>query len=204
MLREGPDDWDGLRERLTGSGREEITSNSISVFWANERSAFDHSGNGGELDLSQLTAQTQSVRAAESMKGRNGGLVFCDERRGNHRPSFRSTDTVQIAIDTSQQIIAGAVSGTVLARLRARWQSFPLVGISDRHRRGHSPGERNGEDNPPHQFNDCANESNPKDILPELRLSPPLSTKCWDWPEESFRADLQILRRYLRTTAELP
>jgi two-component system heavy metal sensor histidine kinase CusS len=130
MLRERPDDWDGLREEI----ELESAARRYQQFYIrllDERNAplLTTPGMAEQVDLSQLTAQTQSRPGrAESMKGRNGGLFFVMSAAATIGSSAQ-TDTVQIAIDISNQEV-------LLARYRYRFwlvllgtlAIFPLVG----------------------------------------------------------------------------
>src|ERR1700733_14648927 len=115
MLRERPDDWDGLREEI----ELESAARRYQQFYIrllDERNAplLTTPGMAEQVDLSQLTAQTQSRPGrAESMKGRNGGLFFVMSAAATIGSSAQ-TDTVQIAIDISNQEV-------LLARYRYRF-----------------------------------------------------------------------------------
>src|ERR1700691_6672407 len=76
MLRDRPDDWDGLREEI----ELESAARRYQQFYIrllDERAVplVTTPGMAEQLDLSQLTAQTQSrLGRAGGMKGRNGRL----------------------------------------------------------------------------------------------------------------------------------
>ncbi|MGH9499528.1 MAG: heavy metal sensor histidine kinase [Terriglobales bacterium] len=104
MLRERPDDWDGLREEI----ELESAARRYQQFYIrllNERNAplLTTPGMEDQLDLSQLASRTQGRRElAEDMKGKSGRLFLVASAAlaiGNSA----QTDTVQIAIDISQQ-----------------------------------------------------------------------------------------------------
>lgn len=130
MLRERPDDWDALREEI----ELESAARRYQQFYIrllDERSVelLTTPGMADQLDLAQLTAQTQGrPERAKDMKGRNGRLFFVMSAAAAVGDS-PNTDTMQIAIDVSQQ-------EALLARYRQRFfvillgtlAIFPLVG----------------------------------------------------------------------------
>ena len=130
MLRERPDDWDGLREEIElESAARRYQQFYIRLLDERNVPLLTTPEMAEQLDLSQLTAQTQSrPERAESMQGRNGRLFFVMSAAANIGRSAQ-TDTVQIAIDISQQEL-------LLARYRYRFwlvllgtlAIFPLVG----------------------------------------------------------------------------
>jgi two-component system heavy metal sensor histidine kinase CusS len=130
MLRERPDDWDGLREEIElESAARRYQQFYIRLLDERNVPLLTTPEMAEQLDLSQLTAQTQSrPERAESMLGRNGRLFFVMSAAANIGRSAQ-TDTVQIAIDISQQEL-------LLARYRYRFwlvllgtlAIFPLVG----------------------------------------------------------------------------
>jgi two-component system, OmpR family, heavy metal sensor histidine kinase CusS len=130
MLRERPDDWDGLREEIElESAARRYQQFYIRLLDERNLPLLTTPGMAEQVDLSQLTAQTQSRPGrAESMKGRNGRLFFVMSAAATIGSSAQ-TDTVQIAIDISNQEL-------LLARYRYRFwlvllgtlAIFPLVG----------------------------------------------------------------------------
>jgi len=104
MLRERPDDWDGLREEI----ELESAARSYQQFYIrllDDRNValLTTPGMGEQLDVTQLAAQTQGRPGrAVGMKGRNGRLFFVMSA-GAAVGRSAQTDTVQIAIDVSQQ-----------------------------------------------------------------------------------------------------
>lgn len=130
MLRERPDDWDGLREEIElESAARRYQQFYIRLLDERNVPLLTTPGMAEQLDLSQLTVQTQGrPERAESMKGRNGRLFFVMSAAAVIGSSAQ-TDTVQIAIDISQQQL-------LLARYRHRFwlvllgtlAIFPLVG----------------------------------------------------------------------------
>ena len=130
MLRERPDDWDGLREEIElESAARRYQQFYIRLLDERNVPLLTTPGMAEQLDLSLLTAQTQTrPERAEGMKGRNGRLFFVMSAPAMIGRSAQ-TDTVQIAIDISQQEL-------LLARYRYRFwlvllgtlAIFPLVG----------------------------------------------------------------------------
>jgi two-component system, OmpR family, heavy metal sensor histidine kinase CusS len=104
MLRERPDDWDGLREEI----ELESAARRYQQFYIrllDERNAplLTTPGMEDQLDLAQLTSKTQGhSQQAETLRGRNGRLFFVMSAAAAVGDSSQ-TDTVQIAIDDSQQ-----------------------------------------------------------------------------------------------------
>jgi len=130
MLRERPDDWDGLREEIElESAARRYQQFYIRLLDERNSPLLTTPGMAEQLDLQQLTAQTQSrPERAVGMKGRNGRLFFVMSAAVAVGSSTQ-TDTVQIAIDVSQQ-------ESLLARYR-HWfwlillgtlAIFPLIG----------------------------------------------------------------------------
>ena len=130
MLRERPDDWDALREEIElESAARRYQQFYIRLLDERNLPLLTTPGMAEQLDLQQLTAQTQGrPERAEGMKGRNGRSFFVMSAAATVGDSVR-TDTMQIAIDISQQ-------EELLARYRHRFwvilagtlAIFPLVG----------------------------------------------------------------------------
>ncbi len=104
MLRERPDDWDGLREEIElESAARRYQQFYIRLLDERNTPLLTTPGMEDQLDLSQLTSQTQGrPERAQRVKGRNGRLFFvmsAAAATGN----TGQTDTVQIAVDVSQQ-----------------------------------------------------------------------------------------------------
>src|SRR5580692_2491938 len=116
MLHERPEDEDGLREEIElESAARRYEQFYIRLLDERNIPLLTTPGMADQLDLSQLTAQTQSrPERAESMQGRNGRLFFVMSAAANIGRSAQ-TDTVQIAIDISQQEL-------LLARYRYRFR----------------------------------------------------------------------------------
>jgi two-component system, OmpR family, heavy metal sensor histidine kinase CusS len=130
MLRERPDDRDGLQEEIElESAARRYQQFYIRLLDERNTPLLTTPGMAEQLDLSRLTAQTQGrPERAESMKGKNGRLFFVMSAAAAVGASTR-VDTMQIAIDVSQQ-------EELLARYRQRFwvillgtlAIFPLVG----------------------------------------------------------------------------
>jgi two-component system, OmpR family, heavy metal sensor histidine kinase CusS len=130
MLRERPDDQDALREEIElESAARRYQQFYIRLLDERNVPLLTTPGMAQQLDLSQLTARTEGrPERAEGMKGRNGRLFFVMSAAAAVGGSAQ-TDTVQIAIDVSQQ-------EELLARYRHRFwvillgtlAIFPLVG----------------------------------------------------------------------------
>lgn len=130
MLRERPNDWDGLREEVElESAARRFQQFYIRLLDGREVPLLTTPGMAEQLDLSQLTARTQRrPDHAESMKGRNGRLFRVMSATAAVGGSAE-TDILQIAIDVSQE-------EALLAQYRHRFwvillatlAIFPLVG----------------------------------------------------------------------------
>jgi len=127
MLRERPDDWDGLREEIElESAARTYQQFYIRLLDEHGTPLLTTPGMEEQLDLSPSTAQTQS--RAKAVKGKNGRPFFVMSTALPVGNSTR-TDTVQIAIDVSQE-------EALLARYRHRFwvillgtlAIYPLVG----------------------------------------------------------------------------
>src|SRR5262249_41438777 len=112
MLRDRPDDWDGLREEIELESAAR-TYQQFYIRLLNERNVplLTTPRMGEQLDLSQLTIQTPNH--SESVKGKNGRAFFVMSTAVPVGGSVQ-TDTVQIAIDVSQE-------EELLARYRHRF-----------------------------------------------------------------------------------
>jgi len=130
MLRERPDDWDALREEIElESAARRYQQFYIRLLDERNVPLLTTPGMAEQLDLPQLTAHTQGrPERAEGLKGRNGRLFLVMSAAAAVGGSAQ-TDTMQIAIDVSQQ-------EALLARYRHRFwvillgtlAIFPLVG----------------------------------------------------------------------------
>jgi two-component system, OmpR family, heavy metal sensor histidine kinase CusS len=130
MLHERPDDWDGLREEIElESAARRYQQFYIRLLDQQNVTLLTTPGMAEQLDLLQLTAQTQSrPDHAERMNGKNARLFYVMST-GAAVGGSSQTDTVQIAIDVSQQ-------EALLMRYRHRFwvillgtlAIFPLVG----------------------------------------------------------------------------
>jgi two-component system heavy metal sensor histidine kinase CusS len=130
MLRERPDDSDALREEIElESAARRYQQFYIRLLDERNVPLLTTPGMAEQLDLPQLTAQTQGrPEHGEAMQGINGRLFFVMSAPAPVGGSVQ-TDTMQIAIDVSQQ-------EALLARYRQRFwvilvgtlAVFPLVG----------------------------------------------------------------------------
>jgi two-component system heavy metal sensor histidine kinase CusS len=130
MLRERPDDWDGLREEIElESAARRYEQFYIRLLDERNVPLLTTPGMAEQLDLLQLTAQTQGhAERDEKLMGRKRRLFVVTSAAAAVGNSTQ-TDTVQIAIDISQE-------EALLARYRHRFwlimlgtlAVFPLVG----------------------------------------------------------------------------
>ena len=127
MLRERPDDWDGLREEIElESAARRYQQFYIRLLDGRNIPLLTTPGMEDQLDLGQLTFHAQG--RAERVKGKNGRL-FVVTSVVAAVGSSPQTDIAQIAIDVSQQ-------EALLARYRSRFwlillgtlATFPVVG----------------------------------------------------------------------------
>jgi len=130
MLRERPDDSDGLREEIElESAARRYQQFYIRLLDDRNVPLLTTPGMAERLDLKQLAAQTQNRPGrTASMKGTNGGLFLVMSAPATVGDSAQ-TDTVQIAIDISQQeaLLARYRSGFWLILL-GTLAIFPVVG----------------------------------------------------------------------------
>lgn len=131
MLRERPDDWDGLREEI----ELESAARRYEQFYIrllDERNAplLTTPGLDEELDLQQFSHQVQSApEHAVAMKGKHGQSFRVTSAAAPVGLPLTHTDTIQIAIDVSQE-------EALLARYRSwfwgillgTFAIFPLIG----------------------------------------------------------------------------
>jgi two-component system heavy metal sensor histidine kinase CusS len=130
MLRERPDDSDALREEIElESAARRYQQFYIRLLDEQNVPLLTTPGMDEQLDLVQLAAQTQGrPERAKRMQGRNSRLFFVMSAAASVGGSAQ-TDTMEIAIDVSQQ-------EALLARYRQRFwvillgtlAIFPLVG----------------------------------------------------------------------------
>ena len=127
------------RRNRTGIGREEIRTVLHPSSGRTKRSTFDDSGNGGATRSAAIDARTQSrLQRALTIPGRNGRL-FLVMSAAMPVGSSAQTDTVQIAIDISQQEELLARYATVSAHSAGYARNLSAGRVSDRTPR-HSPG----------------------------------------------------------------
>lgn len=130
MLRERPDDWDGLREEIElESAARRYQQFYIRLLDERGSPLLTTPGMEDQLDLAQLTSQTQGhAERATRFRGKNGRLFVAMSAAAPVGGSAQ-IDTMQIAIDISQQ-------QAFLARYRNRFwvillatlAIFPLIG----------------------------------------------------------------------------
>jgi two-component system, OmpR family, heavy metal sensor histidine kinase CusS len=130
MLRERPDDWDGLREEIElESAARRYQQFYIRLLDERNVPLLTTPEMAEQLDLGQLTSQTQGhPQRAQRMNGKDGRMFYAMSTAAAVGNSSR-IDTVQIAIDISQE-------ESLLARYRQRFgiiflgtlAIFPLVG----------------------------------------------------------------------------
>src|SRR5215472_10901091 len=131
MLRERPDDWDALREEI----ELESAARRYQQFYIrllDERSTplLTTPGMAEQLDLSQLTAQTQShSERTIRMRGRTGRQFSVTGAMAPVGANGVKSDTVQIAIDISQQEqLLALYRRRFLVILLGTLAIFPLAG----------------------------------------------------------------------------
>ena len=131
MLRERPDDWDALREEI----ELESAARRYQQFYIrllDERSTplLTTPGMAEQLDLSQLTAQTQShSERTIRMRGRTGRQFSVTGAMAPVGANGVQSDTVQIAIDISQQEqLLALYRRRFLVILLGTLAIFPLAG----------------------------------------------------------------------------
>jgi two-component system heavy metal sensor histidine kinase CusS len=187
MLRERPNDWDGLREEI----ELESAARRYQQFYIrllDERNAplLTTPEMEDQLDLTQLTAQTQrSPEQATGMQGKNGRLFFVMSAAVAVGGSSH-TDTAQIAIDVSEE-------EALLARYRHRFwiillgtlAIFPLVGYQIA-RRGIRPVKEMATTARHISSTNLHERIQPEGYLSELASLAATFNKMLDGLEESF------------------
>jgi two-component system, OmpR family, heavy metal sensor histidine kinase CusS len=131
LLRERPDDWDALREEVElESAARRYEQFYIRLLDERNTPLLTTPGMADQLDLAQLAIQTQSRPGRTlAMQGRSGRTFRVTSASASVGPAATQSDTIQIAIDTSQK-------EDLLARYRhwfgaillATFATFPLVG----------------------------------------------------------------------------
>ncbi len=131
LLRERPQDWDGLREEIElESAARRYQQFYIRLLDEHNAPVLATPGMAEQLDLSRLASQTQShPTRAFSMRGRHKQSFRVTTAPAEVGSPSTSTDTIEIAIDVSQQ-------EALLARYRHWFWAillgtlviFPLVG----------------------------------------------------------------------------
>jgi len=131
MLRERPDDWDALREEIElESAARRYQQFYIRLSDANGAPLLTTPGMADQLDFQQFVVHVQShPDHATAMRGIHGQAFRVTSARATVGSSASETDTIQIAIDVSQQ-------EQLLARFRRGFWTillgasaiFPLIG----------------------------------------------------------------------------
>ena len=131
LLRERPNDWDGLREEVElESAARRYEQFYIRLLDERNRPLLTTPGMAEQLDLTQFASQTQGRPGrAIPMKGRHGQAFRVTSATAPIGSPATQTDTIQIAIDVSQE-------EEFLARYRlwfwaillGTFAVFPLVG----------------------------------------------------------------------------
>lgn len=131
MLRERPDDWDALREEIElESAARRYEQFYIRLLDDRNTPLLMTPGMAEQLDLAQLASQTQrrpdrTIR----MKGRNGQAFRVTSTSAPVGSSETQADTIQIAIDVSQnEALLARYRFWFWAILSVTFAVFPLVG----------------------------------------------------------------------------
>ncbi len=131
MLRERPGDWDALREEVElESAARRYEQFYIRLLDERNTPLLMTPGMADQLDLAQLASQTQSrpVRNIQ-IKGRDGRAFRVTRASAPVGSPATQTDTIQIAIDTSQkEELLARYRFWFCAILLATFAIFPLVG----------------------------------------------------------------------------
>jgi len=130
MLRERPDDWDALREEIElESAARRYEQFYIRLLDDRSTLLLMTPGMAEQLDLVQLTRQTQGRHARNSMTGRHGQTFRVTTVSVPVGSPATRTDIVQIAIDTSQkEELLTRYRFWFCAILLTTFAIFPLVG----------------------------------------------------------------------------
>jgi len=129
MLRERPDDWDGLREEIElESAARRYQQFYIRLLDGNRKPLLTTPGMAEQLDLEQFT-NSAPVERSIPIKGRMGQAFRITSAQALVGSSSNQIDTVQVAIDVSHQ-------EEILARFRLWFWCilsgacvvFPLIG----------------------------------------------------------------------------
>ena len=195
MLRERPDDRDALREEIElESAARRYEHFYIRLLDERNTPLMMTPGMADQLDLEQLTRQTQSRPGRTlRMKGRNGQAFRVTSASAPVGFPATQTDTLQIAIDVSQKEESLAhFRFWFWVILLATSAIFPLVGYPDCTAR-HSSGAGNGHDRAPHQFNEPAGTNSSGRISLRASIAGQYLQPNAGWPGRVVRADFEIL-----------
>jgi len=131
MLRERPGDWDALREEVElESAARRYEQFYIRLLDERDTPLLMTPGMADQLDLAQLASQTQSRPVRNIfIKGRDGRAFRVTRASVPVGSPATQTDTIQIAIDTSQkEELLARYRFWFCAILLATFAIFPLVG----------------------------------------------------------------------------
>jgi two-component system, OmpR family, heavy metal sensor histidine kinase CusS len=131
LLRERPDDWDGLREEIElESAARRYQQFYIRLLDERNTPLLTTPGMAEQLDLSLLARQIQSrPNHPFSMKGAHGKSFRVSSASAEVGSSSTRTDTIEIAIDVSQQeAMLARYRRWFLAILLGSFAIFPLIG----------------------------------------------------------------------------
>jgi len=131
MLRERPGDWDALREEVElESAARRYEQFYIRLLDERNTPLLMTPGMADQLDLAQLASQTQSRPARNIfIRGKDGRAFRVTRASAPVGSPATQTDTIQIAIDTSQkEELLARYRFWFCAILLATFAIFPLVG----------------------------------------------------------------------------
>jgi len=131
LLRERPQDWDGLREEIElESAARRYQQFYIRLLDERDTPLLTTPGMAEQLDLPQLARQTQGHPArAFSMQGTHGQSFRVTSAPAEVGSPSTRTDTIEIAIDVSQQeALLARYRHSFWAILLVTFAIFPLVG----------------------------------------------------------------------------
>jgi two-component system heavy metal sensor histidine kinase CusS len=131
LLRERPKDWDGLREEIElESAARRYQQFYIRLLDERNTPLLTTPGMAGQLDLSLLARRIESRPGHPfSMKGRHGQSFWVTSASAEVGSPSTRTDTIEIAIDVSQQeAFLARYRRWFLATLLGSFAIFPLLG----------------------------------------------------------------------------
>ena len=131
LLRERPEDWDALREEIElESAARRYEQFYIRLLDERGTPLLTTPGMAGQLDLPLLISQIQSRPDRPfSMKGTRGQSFWVASASAEVGSHSTRTDTIEIAIDISQQeALLARYRRWFLATLLGSFATFPLIG----------------------------------------------------------------------------